>query len=259
MMSSLYFTASSHPNAQNALRSLVSFYGCAPSAEQSKVIVALGGDGFMLETIHRYLHLNLPVYGMNCGTIGFLMNDFEQYHLVQRLSVAVVQELYPLRMTAYTLQGETISALAFNEVSVLRETRQAAKLRLDVDHINRLPEMICDGVLVCTPTGSTAYNLSAHGPILPLGSNVLAITPISAFRPRRWRGALIPHSSTVQIHVLEGEKRPVSAVADHTEVRDIVRVDVAEDSSVKVKILCDPERPLSEKILTEQFLASSLS
>jgi len=244
--------ASRSPSAQNALEEFTSRYKlCDP--EDADVIVALGGDGFMLETQHRYLNHGKPIYGMNRGTVGFLMNEFEVEDLPERLASAHRSELHPLRMTAENNYGVVQEALAINEVSLLRQTRQAAKIRVNVDGIERVPELICDGVLVATPAGSTAYNLSAHGPIIPLGSNILALTPISAFRPRRWRGALLPNEATVGFEIIEGQKRPVSAVADYTEVRDVASVTVAVDPTVSIHLLFDPEHNLEERILNEQF------
>ncbi|MBB4286556.1 NAD kinase [Roseospira goensis] len=227
-------------------------YGHVPP-EEADVIVALGGDGFMLETLHHYMARDTPIFGMNQGSIGFLMNQFRIHGLMERLRAAEPVEVHPLSMIARTVTGVTEDALAINEVSMLRETRQAAKLRISVDGRVRLPEMICDGVLVCTAAGSTAYNASAHGPILPMGSNVMAVTPISAFRPRRWRGAILPCTATVVIDVLESDKRPVSAVADYTEVRNVDSVEVRENRDVRLLMLFDPEHNLEERILNEQF------
>ncbi len=217
------------------------------------MVVALGGDGFMLETLHRFLNRDVPVYGMNCGSVGFMMNGFSEDDLPGRLARAQATELYPLRMAATTRAGAVEQALAFNEVSLLRQLRQAAKIRISVDARVRLEELICDGVLVSTPAGSTAYNLSAHGPIVPLSANLLPLTPISAFRPRRWRGALLPASAQVLFEVLETEKRPVAAVADFTEVRDVVSVAVREDRDTAARVLFDPDQGLSERIIVEQF------
>jgi NAD+ kinase len=249
---SIAFLAADTEEARKALGRLSKRYPpVAP--EKASVIVALGGDGMMLETLHRFIGRGMAIYGMNCGTVGFLMNQYGEDDLPARLAEAQLVELHPLAMTARTIAGETVEARAINEVSLLRETRQAAKLTIRIDGVVRMPELICDGVLLSTPAGSTAYNLSAHGPILPLGSGVLALTPISAFRPRRWRGALLPHSAEVVIEVLENAKRPVSAVADYTEVRDVVQVVVREDRSVALKLLFDPEHNLEERILREQF------
>ncbi len=246
------FVAAETPNAQFACQRLSNRYGCVALAE-AEVIVALGGDGFMLECLHRFIDHPAPIYGMNRGTVGFLLNEYDETNLPQRISRAVLVGLSPLRMEAVTASGEIVRALAINEVSLLRETRQTAHLRIRIDDCVRLEELVCDGTLVCTPAGSTAYNLSAHGPILPMGSNVLALTPISAFRPRRWRGAILPHSSVVSIEVLEHEKRPVSAVADYTEVRDIAKVTIHEDAEAKLRMLFDREHHLEERILKEQF------
>lgn len=244
--------ASRSPNAQKALEEIKSRYKlCDP--EDAEVIVALGGDGFMLETQHRFLRHGKPIYGMNRGTVGFLMNEFRADGLARRLDSAHRSELHPLRMTAVNNYGIVQEALAINEVSLLRQTRQAAKISVTVDSVKRVPELICDGVLVATPAGSTAYNLSAHGPIIPLGSNILALTPISAFRPRRWRGALLPDEAKVGFEIIEEQKRPVSAVADYTEVRDVASVTVAVDPSVSIFLLFDPEHNLEERILNEQF------
>ncbi len=219
------------------------------------VVVCLGGDGFMLETLHRIMsdHATTPVYGMNCGSVGFLMNAFAEDDLPERLGRAQAAVLHPLRMHAVTQTGAVEEALALNEVSLLRQLRQAAKIRITVDGRIRLQELICDGVLVSTPAGSTAYNLSAHGPIVPLSANLLPLTPISAFRPRRWRGALLPSTADVLFEILELDKRPVAAVADFTEVRNVASVAISEDRSVVTTILFDPEQGLSERIIAEQF------
>ncbi len=244
--------ASRSPDAQAALAEITSKYKVS-KPENADVIIALGGDGFMLETQHRYLNHEKPIYGMNRGTVGFLMNEFNSDNIIERLSIAHSSMIHPLRMTATNIHGTSKTALAINEVSLLRQTRQAAKIRISVDEIVRVPELICDGTLVSTPAGSTAYNLSAHGPIIPLSSNILALTPISAFRPRRWRGALLPHEAKVELEILEQKKRPVSAVADYTEVRDVTSVLVIMDPSVVINFLFDPEHNLEERILNEQF------
>jgi len=217
------------------------------------VLVALGGDGFMLETLRRALPSRRPVYGMNRGSVGFLMNDYAEEGLLERIAAAERAVIYPLVMTARDAHGRTHEAIAINEVSLLRQTYQTAKLRILVDGKARLAELICDGALVSTPAGSTAYNLSAHGPIIPLSAEVLALTPISAFRPRRWRGALLSHKDKVTFQILEPEKRPVSAVADNAEVRDVIQVDVVEDRRVGLTILFDAGRSLEERVLAEQF------
>jgi len=239
-------------NAEEARAELLTRYKTV-SPERADIIVALGGDGFMLETLHRYLDRNVPIYGMNRGTVGFLMNNFDLENLTDRIARAQKAELHPLHMRATSMTGVTSDALAINEVSLLRETRQAAKLRLFVDGIQRVDELICDGALVATPAGSTAYNLSAHGPILPIGAGILALTPISAFRPRRWRGALLPDKAEVRFEILEAQKRPVSAVADYTEVRDVAEVTIRQDRYVTMHLLFDPEHNLEERILKEQF------
>jgi NAD+ kinase len=249
---SFAFVASDTREACEALALLEARYETV-APEAAEVIVALGGDGFVLETMHRYLERGAPIYGMNCGTVGFLMNLYDEEDLPQRLGRAKKVTLHPLAMIAQNLAGETLEALAINEVSLLRQSRQAARLRLSIDGVMRMEELICDGVLVATPAGSTAYNLSAHGPIVPMGAPLLALTPISAFRPRRWRGALLPNTTRVVIEVLDPAKRPVSATADFTEIRDVVRVEVREDASVALHLLFDPEHALEERIIKEQF------
>ncbi|HWG79008.1 MAG TPA: NAD kinase [Stellaceae bacterium] len=246
------FVASDAPAAQEALAELVSLYGDTPPGAAT-VIVALGGDGFMLETLHRHLALNLPIFGMHRGSVGFLMNGYGPQGLRERLARAVAVRTHPLEMRARDAAGAEHTALAFNEVSLLRETRQTAKLKVTVDEVVRVEELAADGILIATPVGSTAYNFSAHGPIIPLGAGVLALTPISAFRPRRWRGALLPHTASVRFDILEGEKRPVSAVADYTEVRDVLCVEVRENREVSLTMLFDPEHNLEERVLKEQF------
>ena len=238
--------------AQKARTALVARYGSA-AEEDADMVVALGGDGFMLETLHRFLRRGLPVYGMNRGSVGFLMNDYREDDLPARLAAAQTAIVHPLRMVALRDNAPSVEALAINEVSLLRESRQAAKIRILVDGKARLPELICDGILVSTPAGSTAYNLSAHGPIVPLSANLLPLTPISAFRPRRWRGALLPSDATVVFDILEAEKRPVAAVADYTEVRDVTRVEVREARDVSLTLMFDPDHGLSERIIAEQF------
>lgn len=248
------FEAAPTTLAMQCQERLVQRYGNEP-LDRAEVVVCLGGDGFLLETLHRLLDLgsHTPVYGMNCGSVGFLMNAYEEDGLGQRLSTAQGAILHPLRMRAEKADGAVEEALALNEVSLLRQLRQAAKIRIVIDDRVRLDELICDGILVSTPAGSTAYNLSAHGPIVPLSANLLPLTPISAFRPRRWRGALLPSTAAVVFDVLEREKRPVAAVADFTEVRDVVSVSVREDRSVVTTILFNPGQGLSERIITEQF------
>ena len=249
----IHFTASDSPESQAARAQLAERYGDA-GPNDADIVVALGGDGFMLQTLHAFLGRHVPIYGMNFGSVGFLMNEYREDNLVERLDAAEPARVHPLLMSAHTAQGNEAKALAFNEVSLLRQTRQAAKLRIVLDGKARLDELICDGILVSTPAGSTAYNLSAHGPILPIDSKLLAITPLSAFRPRRWRGALLPHQTKVRFDIFEPEKRPVSAVADNYEVRDVVRVDVAEDRNTAVTMLFDAGHSLDERILAEQFV-----
>ena len=253
-MTRIAFTASNRPEAQEALARLAARYGDTPMAD-AEVIVALGGDGFMLETFHDNMSTGLPVYGMNRGSVGFLMNEYSEFGLPERIAAAEEAVIHPLRMTATDVHGKTHVALAINEVSLLRQTRQVAKLRISIDGKLRLAELACDGALVSTPAGSTAYNLSAHGPIIPLEAKVLALTPISAFRPRRWRGALLAHTARVTFEILEAEKRPVSAVADNFEVRDVMDVHVAEDRAVRLVMLFDEGRSLEERVLAEQFSA----
>ena len=248
------FLAAPTPTAEASRDLLIARHGNA-DPDQAAVIVALGGDGFMLETQHRLLGHNTPIYGMNCGSVGFLMNAFQEQGLLQRLAQSQSVVLHPLRMRARDGQGGMQEALAINEVSLLRETRQAAKIRIMVDGKLRMEELICDGILVSTPAGSTAYNLSAHGPIVPLGANLLPMTPISAFRPRRWRGALLPSDAVVTFEILEPQKRPVRVEADYVEVRDIRTVEVLEDRNVRLTMLFDPDHGLPERIIAEQFTA----
>lgn len=248
------FVASSADEAQRALADLSSQYPTVPP-EEADVIVALGGDGFMLETLHRFIGLGIPIFGMHRGTVGFLMNAFEQDDLLNRIANATSVELTPLRMRVETMDGRHIEAVAINEVSLLRETRQTAHVCVKIDGVVRIDELMADGVLVATPAGSTAYNLSAHGPVVPLSSQVLCLTPISAFRPRRWRGALLPRNALVRFEVLDPAKRPVLAVADFTEVRDVRWVEVQEDTEVSFTLLFDPEHDLEERVLKEQFVS----
>ncbi len=247
------FQAAPHEDAAVAAADLIAQYGQS-SLETADYVVALGGDGFLLETVHACLSQKKPVYGMRRGSVGFLLNEYRAAGLTERLAQAQSVALRPLLMTAIDKNGAVTRAHAFNEVSLLRQTRQAAKLRLSIDSIERMPELICDGVMVATAAGSTAYNLSAHGPILPLTANVLALTPISAFRPRRWRGAVLPSKAHISIQVLDADKRPVSAVADFTEVREVVKVDIHQDSGTSVSLLFDPEENLEERIIREQFV-----
>lgn len=246
------FVASDTPEAEAALTRLVERYGNADPAK-AEVIVALGGDGLMLQTLHRFLGTGKPIYGMNRGSVGFLMNEFKERGLTKRLEAAQRSVVHPLSMQAVDQHGKTVQARAINEVSLLRRSYQAAKLRISVDGQVRLSELIADGVLLATPAGSTAYNLSANGPILPLDAPLLALTPISAFRPRRWRGALLPDHAHVSIEVLEAEKRPVSAVADHTQIDEVRMVEIEIDRNVDLVMLHDPGHSLDERILREQF------
>jgi len=249
---SLCFLASTSPEALAAREELIALYGQAPQ-EDADVMVALGGDGFMLQMLHNTMNSGKRVYGMNRGSIGFLMNDYRVENLAERIDAAVENAFHPLEMRTVNADGTTSVALAVNEVSLFRQSYQAAKLRVEIDGHVRLEELICDGLMVTTPAGSTAYNLSAHGPILPLEAPLLAITPVSAFRPRRWRGALLPNKVTVDITVLEPEKRPVNAVADNTEVKSVLSVRIAQTQDTTARILSDPDRSWSDRILAEQF------
>lgn len=246
------FVASSAPLAQTARAVLIQRYGDVGIYE-ADVIVALGGDGFMLDTLHGTQELDIPVYGMNRGTVGFLMNGYSDSDLPARLAEAQEEVLNPLRMRATCADGTVHEALAINEVSLLRQGPQAAKLRITVDGRLRMEELVCDGALVATPAGSTAYNYSAHGPILPIGSDVLALTAIAPFRPRRWRGALLPKSARVRIDVTEPEKRPVMADADSNSVRDVITVEIESAPDVAHRILFDPGHGLEERLIREQF------
>lgn len=246
------FLASDAPVARFACDELVTRHGnIAP--EQADVIVALGGDGFMLKTLHETVDLPAPVYGMNRGTVGFLMNEYQEEGLIERLQAAEEEIIHPLSMTAMDRAGTCHKALAINEVSLLRAGPQAARLKISIDGRQRLEELVCDGALVSTPAGSTAYNYSAHGPILPIGSDVLALTAIAAFRPRRWRGAVLPSSAKVRFDVLEADKRPVMADADSISCPDIEWVEIQTDRSISHKILFDPGHGLEERLISEQF------
>jgi NAD+ kinase len=247
------FVASEAEAAQQALATLHRLYGIV-EPDQAEVIVPLGGDGFMLETLHRFVDDGKSIFGMHRGSVGFLMNPYRPDELYERLAAAQPVQLHPLEMTAICEHGTVCRAIAFNEVSLLRETRQAAKLRVSVDGVVRLEELMADGILLSTPVGSTAYNLSAHGPIIPLGAGILALTPISAFRPRRWRGALLPHGARVKIEALEIDKRPVSAVADFTEAREVATVEIHENRDIAMTLLFDREFNLEERVFKEQFL-----
>ena len=251
-LASLAFVAGPSPEAKAARTELEARFDHV-SADKADIIVALGGDGFVLQTMHQHIDRGTPIFGMNRGSVGFLMNEFKVDDLIARVAAAEPVELHPLRMKTITVTGEHGEALAINEVSLLRQTRQTARIQIEIDGVERMAELTCDGVLLATPAGSTAYNLSAYGPIIPLGGGVLALTAISAFRPRRWRGALLPHQAVVGLRVLEPAKRPVSAVADHHEVRDVTYVEIAEDRDTKLTLLFDPEHNLEERILKEQF------
>jgi NAD+ kinase len=249
---SLSFVANATPEAQKALRTLRRRYGHVPPAE-AEVVVALGGDGLMLQTLHKSLKRQTPIYGMNLGTVGFLMNQYRVPGLLNRIRRARRIALTPLRMIVQTTRGQTREAIAINEVSLFRSTRQTARIAISVDRKKRLPELHCDGVMVATAAGSTAYNLSVHGPIIPLGTGLLALTPISPFRPRRWRGALLPRHSQVDFTVLDPRKRPVSAAGDSVEFLNVARVTVTEATDIELTLLFDPEHDLEERILKEQF------
>ena len=239
--------------AKTSAQELKELYDFVP-IEEADVIVALGGDGFMLHLLHELLDLETPIFGMNLGTVGFLLNKFSSKKLISRINNGIPFNMHPLKMEAETIDGQTIEALAFNEVSLLRETRQTAKIKIFVDGKLRLDELACDGVLLSTPAGSTAYNLSAHGPIIPMNANILALTPISAFRPRRWRGALLSQHVEIKFEICHPEKRPVSAVADTIEVRNVTSVMIKQDQSTSKALLFDKRHTLEERILDEQFI-----
>jgi len=247
------FISADTDRADDAHERLEARYGRTAPGD-ADVIVVLGGDGTMLESMHGWFDKGVPLYGMNRGTVGFLMNEFQEGGLLERLDTAHEVVLHPLRMETQSVSGENDTAYCFNEVALLRETRQAAKLKIGIDGKVRMSELVCDGLVVATPAGSTAYNLSAHGPIIPIGSELLALTPISAFRPRRWRGALLPSMSNISIEVLDPKKRPVSAVADYTEVRDIWTVSIEQANEISLRMLFDPDHNLEERILNEQFI-----
>ena len=246
------FVASTVPEAQSGLARLTELYGNC-TLDDADIVVALGGDGLMLQTLHQNMRTGKPIYGMHSGTVGFLMNEYSTHDLRTRLAAARESLIHPLLMRATDIHGGVHVHHAINEVYLYRQTYQAARLRILIDEQERMPELIADGVLVATPAGSTAYNLSVQGPILPINAALLALTPISAFRPRRWRGALLPNTAYVTIEVLEGEKRPVAAVADHDEVRDVRRVEVLSDKTISMRMLFDPGHSLEERILREQF------
>lgn len=246
------FVASDVPEARDALRRLAHRYGNTPP-DEADAIVALGGDGLMLQTLHRFMNAPKPIYGMNRGSVGFLMNEYQEEDLPHRLAESTISTIHPLSMRATDRNGKVHKGLAINEVSLFREIYQAAKLRISIDGKVRMEELICDGVLVATPAGSTAYNLSAYGPILPINAPLLALTPISPFRPRRWRGALIPNDAMITIEVREPTKRPVSAVADHFETRDVSKVEIQQARDIDLLMMFDPGHNLDERVLAEQF------
>jgi len=250
---SIAFVAARQKQAQEALLRLKTRYAHVTPAK-ADVIVVLGGDGFMLRSLHKYLHRDVPIFGINRGSIGFMMNAYRETGLLRRLERAEAITLHPLSMECVDTRGRRHKALAINEVSLLRQTRQAAKIQIKVDGQMRMEELICDGVLISTPAGSTAYNLSAHGPIVPLGADLLALTPISAFRPRQWKGALLPGTAKVTFDILNPRERPVSAVADDAEVRRVKQVVIREDRSIAPVLLFDPEHNLEDRIVREQFL-----
>lgn len=248
------FTASQKPGAKEVMDALAARYGNVDAGE-AEIIVPVGGDGFMLQTLRRYMTLirrGLPVYGVNRGTVGFLMNTLDPEQLVEKIEAAQRYDISPLKMTAFSAGGES-TELAFNEVSLFRQTQQAAHIRIIVDEKTRMERLMADGVLIATPAGSTAYNLSAHGPVIPLGADVLALTPISAFRPRRWRGALLPNTAKIRFEVIDPGLRPVSAVADNQEIRQVSVVSVEQDHETQLTLLFDADHGLDEKILREQF------
>jgi NAD+ kinase len=249
---SVAFVASTADEAQAAREELMGLYDHVAS-EEADVIVALGGDGFVLQTLHSSMNTGKLVYGMNRGSVGFLMNKYSSAGLLDRIAVAVDNSIRPLKMQTLDADGNSAIAYAINEVSLFRQSYQAAKLRVVIDGHERLPELICDGLLLSTPAGSTAYNFSAHGPILPLEAPLLALTPISAFRPRRWRGALLPDKVKVEIFVLEPVKRPVNAVADNTEIKSVIEVTITQSLGRAAKLLSDPDHSWSDRILAEQF------
>ena len=248
------FAVSKNDQAQQAYQTIKNSY-VETSLEAADIIISLGGDGFMLRVLHKILPLKKPVFGMNCGSVGFLMNTYHEKNLLERIEKAHTYTLNPLIMTAKDIQGKMHKSHAINEVSLFRKSAMAAHVGISVDGQCHLEKLVCDGAIVSTPAGSTAYNLSAHGPIIPLGGNILALTPISAFRPRRWKGALIPHTSTVTFNVLDPENRPISAVADFHEIHNVAHVEISSDPTESLQLLFDPEENLEHRILKEQFLS----
>ena len=249
----LAFVASQNSDAEAASEALTKRYG-GVSVDDADIIIALGGDGLMLQTLHAHMNQGKPIFGMNHGSVGFMMNRYGEDDLLERLAEARMTLLRPLKMTATDADGKTHEGLAINEVSLLRMTAQAAKLKITIDARERMDELICDGALLATPAGSTAYNLSAHGPILPIDAKLMALTPISAFRPRRWRGALLPETAEVKFTALEAEKRPISAVADHSEFRNVVEVSIRQSKADELLMLFDKDHSLDERIIAEQFM-----
>jgi len=255
MINKIALIADETDAATSGYKALKKQHDLIDNPEEADAIIVLGGDGFMLHSLHRFLAFNKPLFGMNCGSVGFLMNAFGVDNLLERIQDAQPTTLHPLEMHTRSCTGKESKHLAFNEVSLLRETRQAARLKIDIDGKNRVDDMVGDGILVSTSAGSTAYNFSVQGPIIPLGSNLLALTPISPFRPRRWRGALLPHTVKVEIEILNPQKRPVGAVADFTEIRDVCHVSICERRNTSVTLLFDTDHSLEERIIREQFLA----
>ncbi len=248
----LHFHASDNPRPQAAFRDLAEKY-THHDIDDAEAIIVLGGDGSMLRALHQFTGKNLPIYGLNLGTLGFLLNEYKDADLVERVARAKSYEIHPLQMTATDINGNTHTALAYNEVSLIRETHSSAQIMVFVNDEVRLPLLVCDGIMLSTPVGSTAYNSSAAGPIVPLNANVLPLTPISAFRPRRWPGALLPNTSVVRFEVIRPKERPISASADATEIRDVATVDIEEARNISVNLLFDPENQLEERIYQEQF------
>ena len=247
--------ASRSSNSQQSLNELQKKYHKHIVAfEKADVIIALGGDGFMLHTLHQFIESTVPVYGMRRGTVGFLMNRYSKENLLERLEQSTITKLHPLKMLATTTTGKYYESLAINEVSLLRQTRQSSRIGISINGQEKIQQLVGDGIMLATPAGSTAYNLSAHGPVLPLGSDILALTPISPFRPRRWKGAIIPADAYVKFTVQDCAKRPVSATADNFEVRDVDSVEVFEDKTVILQLLFDPEHKLEDRIINEQFI-----